>query len=293
MDFFAYSPASSVNVTVGLKQAPSVTTPPATGPEIKYTVPGWNGVDQQEDFMVTKSVDLAFNPSNLTVQLNFKHALSRIVFKAQNQNKNKTYLIKELALSNLKSKGTLNILDSIPDAGATFPHVAGAYDVAWKGQSDSVTYKVDLGNTNVYVPATGPAPWKCGDLIKSYTTANYNNTGLIDLCRTTTNIAESGFSYDSYLGQIVGERGYYYEWTNADAACKQLGTTWSIPDQSQWEALRVAFSSLIAGVGTTGGSPALRDAWTNATSMAGFISGGGDVDWDTYGYWWRSTGPKE
>ncbi|GHT06666.1 hypothetical protein AGMMS49525_15170 [Bacteroidia bacterium] len=115
VDFFAYSPASSVNVTTGLKQAPSVTIPPATGPEIKYTVPGWNGVDQQEDFMVTKSVDLTF-ASSPTVQLNFKHALSRIVFKAQNQNKNKTYLIKELALSKLKSKGTLNILDSVPNA---------------------------------------------------------------------------------------------------------------------------------------------------------------------------------
>ncbi|GHT01442.1 hypothetical protein AGMMS49525_02160 [Bacteroidia bacterium] len=159
VDFFAYSPASSVNVTVGLKQASTVTTPPATGPEIKYTVPRWDGdsqVNPQEDFMVTKSVDLAYNPLNPSVQLNFKHALSRIVFKAQNQNKNKTYVIKELALSNLKSKGTLNILDSIPDAGGTFPHVAGAYNVSWKAQSDSVTYKVDLGNTNVYVP-TAPA----------------------------------------------------------------------------------------------------------------------------------------
>ncbi|GHT06279.1 hypothetical protein AGMMS49525_14420 [Bacteroidia bacterium] len=105
VDFFAYSPASSVNVTAGLKQNVSlVPTPPAAGPEIQYTVPGWNGVDQQEDFMVTKSVDLAYNPSNPTVQLNFKHALSRIVFKAQNQNK--TYLIKELAF--LKPVGNIH-----------------------------------------------------------------------------------------------------------------------------------------------------------------------------------------
>ncbi|GHT08497.1 hypothetical protein AGMMS49525_17700 [Bacteroidia bacterium] len=93
VDFFAYSPASSVNVTAGLKQASTATPPPVAGPEIQYTVPGWVGgsrpIDQQEDFMVTKSVDLTYNPSNPTVQLNFKHALTRIVSKAQNQNKNK------------------------------------------------------------------------------------------------------------------------------------------------------------------------------------------------------------
>ncbi|GHT02506.1 hypothetical protein AGMMS49525_06080 [Bacteroidia bacterium] len=170
--------ASSVNVTTGLKQAPSVTIPPATGPEIKYTVPGWNGVDQQEDFMVTKSVDLTYT-SSPTVQLNFKHALSRIVFKAQNQNKNKTYLIKELALSNLKSKGTLNLLDSIPNAGATFPHTPGAYNVFWKAQFDSVTYKVDLGNTNVYVP------YSTGTSGTDYTAITNASNGLMVLPQET------------------------------------------------------------------------------------------------------------
>ncbi|GHT04482.1 hypothetical protein AGMMS49525_10890 [Bacteroidia bacterium] len=37
-------------------------------------------------FFVPKSVDLAYNPLNPTVQLNFKHALSRIVFKVQDFN---------------------------------------------------------------------------------------------------------------------------------------------------------------------------------------------------------------
>ncbi|GHT06738.1 hypothetical protein AGMMS49525_15330 [Bacteroidia bacterium] len=158
VDFFAYSPASSVNVTAGLKQnVTTVPTPPVAAPEIEYTVPEWNGVDPQEDFMVTKSVDLTYT-SSPSVQLNFKHALSRIVFKAQNQNKNKTYVIKELALSKLKSKGTLNMLDSVPNAGATFAHTPGAYNVSWKAQHDSVTYKVDLGSTNVLVPyGTGTA----------------------------------------------------------------------------------------------------------------------------------------
>ncbi|GHT02636.1 hypothetical protein AGMMS49525_06410 [Bacteroidia bacterium] len=182
VDFFAYSPASSVNVTVGLKQAPSVTIPPVAGPEIEYTVPGWDGgsrpIDQQEDFMVTKSVDLTF-ASSPSVQLNFKHALSRIVFKAQNQNKNKTYVIKELALSKLKSKGTLNLLDSVPNGANSFAHVSGTYDVAWKAQHDSVTYKVDLGSTNVLVP------YGTGTASSDYTAITNASNGLMVLPQET------------------------------------------------------------------------------------------------------------
>ncbi|GHT00983.1 hypothetical protein AGMMS49525_00570 [Bacteroidia bacterium] len=418
VDFFAYSPASSVNVTTGLKKDVStVPTPPATGPEIKYTVPGWVGdsrpIDQQEDFMVTKSVDLTF-ASSPTVQLNFKHALSRIVFKAQNQNKNKTYVIKELALSKLKSKGTLNLLDSVPNGADPFLHAPGAYDVAWKAQHDSVTYKVDLGSTNVLVPfgtgTTGddytaitnasnglmvlpqetvlgaftgstpeygtvaeidgslpdasylyatvaevdyltndtvnrrqvvfrlhdpankaqgivfeagrqytflltlgldgeeivfsipsvegfnesavvdapPIPWKCGDPILGYTTANYANTGLYDLCWTTTNLAETtANSIDTYPGHNAGERGYYYAEGEAAAACQELGPEWSVPDNSHWGALSTAFGALAGGVGTIGTIPELQSMWND-----GAILGGGDAKgwccWGGRGFWWSS-----
>ncbi|GHT01149.1 hypothetical protein AGMMS49525_01110 [Bacteroidia bacterium] len=432
VDFFAYSPASSVNVTVGLKQAPSVTLPPVTGPEIEYTVPGWVGgsrpIDQQEDFLVTKSVDLTYKPSSPTVQLNFKHALSRIVFKAQNQNKNKTYVIKELALSKLKSKGTLNMLDSVPNGADSFAHAPGAYDVAWKAQHDSVTYKVDLGSTNVLVPYgtgttgddytaitnasnglmvlpqetvlgafTGSTPeygtvaeidgslpdasylyatiaevdyltsdtvnrrqvvfrlhdpankaqgivfeagrqytflltlgldgeeiafsipavkdfntvaevevppvvvvtstWKCGDLINTYiTTANYNNTGIDQLCWTTTNIAEGTAAYYTYVdgtGSIsptpmIGERGYYYEQSQADAACKALGLEWSVPAQLQWDALEAEFGALAPGVGTTGSPSTLQTPWTDDAALGGGYAStsAGFVNWGASSHWW-------
>ncbi|GHV10197.1 hypothetical protein FACS1894162_3080 [Bacteroidia bacterium] len=422
VDFFAYSPASSVNVTTGLKQAPSVTIPPATGPEIKYTVPGWDGggtptVDQQEDFLVTKSVDLTYT-SSPTVQLNFKHALSRIVFKAQNQNQYKTYVITELALSNLKSKGTLNMLDSLPNAGATFLHTPGAYNISWKAQSDPEKYKVDLGSTNVYVPyGTGTAstdytdvtnasnglmvlpqetelgafidptkeygtvaeidgslpdatylyatiaevnyltndtvntrqvvfrlhdpadkalgivfeagkqytflltlgldggvitfsvpsvtdfntlaevnvpPWKCGDPIKGYTTANYNNTGIDDLCWTTQNIAEGTAYYTSYPGKLPGERGYYYDYPDADAACKELGAAWSVPDITQWSVFSSEFGSLAGGPGTSGSVAALQSAWNSGSALggSGTPSMGAPEQWDAVASWWvRNSAP--
>ncbi|GHT00953.1 hypothetical protein AGMMS49525_00470 [Bacteroidia bacterium] len=424
VDFFAYSPASSVNVTVGLKQAPSVTLPPVTGPEIEYTVPGWVGgsrpIDQQEDFMVSKNVDLTF-ASNPSVQLNFKHALSRIVFKAQNQNKNKTYVIKELALSKLKSKGTLNMLDSVPNGADSFTHTAGEYDVAWKAQHDSVTYKVDLGSTNVLVPyGTGTAstdyteitnasnglmvlpqetilgaftgstpeygtvaeidasklgasylyatvaevdyltndtvnrrqvvfrlhdpankaqgivfeagrqytflltlgldgeeiafsipsvkefdesavvdapkvPFKCGNLIKTYTTANYGNPGLENLCWTTQNIAEGVAASQIYypfggVNEHSG-RGWYYEWSQAEPACQKLGPDWHVPDQNQWQLLQSNFNTLMAGVGTTGTSSQLGLLWNSGLALAGALLPG-DLGWELWGdegFWWMLT----
>ncbi|GHT07569.1 hypothetical protein AGMMS49525_16720 [Bacteroidia bacterium] len=426
VDFFAYSPASSVNVTVGLKKdVATVPTPPVAGPEIEYTVPGWVGgsrpIDQQEDFMVTKSVDLTFDPSSPTVQLNFKHALSRIVFKAQNQNKNKTYVIKELALSKLKSKGTLNMLDSVPNGANSFAHTAGEYDVAWKAQHDSVTYKVDLGSTNVLVPyGTGTAsgdytaitnasnglmvlpqetvlgaftgstpeygtvaeiaatpadasylyatvaevdyltndtvnrrqvvfrlhdpankalgivfeagrqytflltlgldgeeivfsiptvtpfnesavvdaptpPWKCGDLIKTYTTANYNNTGLENLCWTTTNLAEGTAASTTYPGHSPGELGWYYKRTQAESACATLGTEWSLPTVAQWTALAANLTALTDGTGNGLPSTTLSAPWIDRATLAGWrdiaVNGVDWTDWGTTGSWWVQDDP--
>ncbi|GHV10952.1 hypothetical protein FACS1894162_5910 [Bacteroidia bacterium] len=431
VDFFAYSPASSVNVTTGLKKdVSSVTIPPATGPEIQYTVPRWDGdsqVDRQEDFLVTKSVDLAFDPLNPTVQLNFKHALSRIVFKAQNQNENKTYVIKELALSNLKSKGTLNMLDSLPNAAADFLHVAGAYNISWKAQHDSVTYKVDLGSTNVLVPyGTGtassdytaitnasnglmvlpqetvlgaftgstpeygtvaeiaatpadasylyatvaevdyltndtvnrrqvvfrlhdpankaqgivfeagkqytflltlgldggvitfsvpsvadfytladadvdlpePTPWKCGDLINGYTTANYASSGILnDLCWTTQNISEgtaAATSYDPGGANSTG-RGWYYTSAQAVAACNLLGAEWSVPTDNHWQALSLEFGTLTGGIGTTGSPATLQSLWNYAAVLAGTYDDY-TTAWLGWGssslYWSRTTYPN-
>lgn len=155
VDFFAYSPASSVNITTGLK-GPG-TTPASGGPAIAYTVPGFVGdsktADQQEDLLVTKNVNQE-NPSTpAPVALNFKHALSRVIFKAQNLSTTKTYVIKELALTNLKTTGTLNLTD-LPDGNdpIVYQPVGTGYQTFWTGQTGKQTYKADLGSTQVHVP---------------------------------------------------------------------------------------------------------------------------------------------
>lgn len=79
VNFFAYSPASSINVNKDkdLRQ----TGPLSTDPEIEYTVPTKQNF--QEDFLV--ALKLLQNKNTGKVGLNFQHALSRVKFNAKKQ----------------------------------------------------------------------------------------------------------------------------------------------------------------------------------------------------------------
>ncbi|MBF0647950.1 fimbrillin family protein [Dysgonomonas sp. GY75] len=183
VDFFAYAPASSVNITTGLKAGDVSGTPATGGPVISYTVPGFVGdsktAAQQEDLLVAKSTNLANSAD--PVQLNFKHALSRVVFKAKNQNLDKTYVIKELALTNLYSKGTLDLKGTLPDGSDPIvyqPVGTGGYQTLWSGQAESHDYKVDLGSTQVHVPYSADA--------NTFTDITNASNGLMVLPQQTT-----------------------------------------------------------------------------------------------------------
>ncbi|GHT05660.1 hypothetical protein AGMMS49525_13210 [Bacteroidia bacterium] len=129
------------------------------------------------------------------------------------------------------------------------------------------------------------APLPCGYPIKGYTTASYSNTGVEDLCWTTQNIAEGTAAYTSYDpggANPQSGRGWYYDGTQGDAACKELGSEWAMPSLAQWEALRSAFGTLTPGVGTTGTAQTLRDDFAGGSAKNGFTDGYGYwADWDT------------
>ncbi|GHT02691.1 hypothetical protein AGMMS49525_06550 [Bacteroidia bacterium] len=141
-------------------------------------------------------------------------------------------------------------------------------------------------------------PFPCGKPFKGYTTANYSNPDLENLCWTTQNIAEGSASYDTYYdgsGTISpsptkGQRGYYYAWgAEAEAACKELGADWSVPDDAQWTALQSGFSALSPGAGTTGNPLALQSDWNAGHALAGIMAASNNgVAWGVSGNWWSS-----
>ncbi|MDL2320292.1 fimbrillin family protein [Alistipes sp. OttesenSCG-928-B03] len=156
VDFYAYSPASSKNVTKGIYNY--------AGAPIEYTVPDPGEDESQEDFMMALT-KVAKDNKNGAVTLNFAHVLSRATFSAKKTNPNITYIIRSVELVNIKKTGTLD-LDGDPEAGTPVPSPIPAdgkftYSTSYT-PTDQLTYwdsstgalsniGIDLGDSPVYV----------------------------------------------------------------------------------------------------------------------------------------------
>ncbi|MDL2230308.1 fimbrillin family protein [Alistipes sp. OttesenSCG-928-L06] len=101
VEFWAYSPASSIHVTSGLTGFDGFTD------EISYKVPAFDKRTDQEDFLVAKVEP----QSNGVVKLNFQHALSRVLFNAKNVVDGIQVVITEVALTGLCTEGSLSYTD--------------------------------------------------------------------------------------------------------------------------------------------------------------------------------------
>ncbi|MDR0834148.1 MAG: fibrobacter succinogenes major paralogous domain-containing protein, partial [Candidatus Symbiothrix sp.] len=129
---------------------------------------------------------------------------------------------------------------------------------------------------------------------KVYNTAAYSNANLTNLCWTTTNLQEAGYSATCYSNNCgtYPTRGYYYSvGANPDKACAALnsgdGSVWRVPTGTEWAALQTAFPSLAAGTGTTGNTAALQADWNGTAAMTGdSTSGSGWYAWGGHGNWW-------
>jgi hypothetical protein len=96
----------------------------------------------------------------------------------------------------------------------------------------------------------------------------------------TENIKEAGQSQTTYTGYGAGERGYYYSWANAAAACSKV-PGYSLPTEAQWNAMKSYIN----------GSPTADDKnfFTSGSALAGLTNGSGAWgSWGTSGRWWSS-----
>ncbi|MDH6535548.1 uncharacterized protein YjbI with pentapeptide repeats [Parabacteroides sp. PM5-20] len=107
ISFFAYSPASSKNVTKdnGLYNY--------KGNELEYTVPDPSRTEAQEDFLLARTGALK---TDKPVELNFAHALSRVRFFARTTQTNLTYVVGGVEMIGLQKTGRIN-MENIPDKG--------------------------------------------------------------------------------------------------------------------------------------------------------------------------------
>lgn len=156
IDFFAYSPASSVNVITDLRQPLNKVVNVDNPPLIKYTVPSLlKSGKLPEDFLV--SVRPGRTGINKTVTLVFQHALSKVQFKAMKQN-DLEFTVYGVELKNLKSDGELTLKKDggkQPSEGIPmedqFSYKDGKPITLWGNQSGKKDYGIDMGNSPIYV----------------------------------------------------------------------------------------------------------------------------------------------
>jgi len=166
VSFYAYSPASSCNVTRGLYDWNPYSD---LDPKITYSVPTTNQFvhttneyQSQEDFLVAVTKEMNATNSGAHVTLNFQHALSRVLFQAKKPNDYITYIIYDIELVNVYNRGTLTlrrpttyyISDGIPEAGGFGYGTAGDNPLTlWESDysSSKTTMAVDMSNSPVYI----------------------------------------------------------------------------------------------------------------------------------------------
>lgn len=141
VSFFAYSPASSKNVTAGLNNY--------KGTPIAYTVPDPAKNESQEDFLLANPGAL----SSGTVALNFAHVLSRVQFFAKTTNTDINYEIGAVEMINVSKKGTIDFTN-IPTSGQfTYNNAApivAANTIQWTPVAGSKgNLSLDMGQSGV------------------------------------------------------------------------------------------------------------------------------------------------
>jgi uncharacterized protein (TIGR02145 family) len=99
-----------------------------------------------------------------------------------------------------------------------------------------------------------------------------------NICWMTENSKEGTSSATAYPDHSVGERGYYYTWTQAAAACP---SGWTLPAQAEWDALMSYLN----------GSPdaTFKTAWYSSALAGSYANTNTWVGWDSHGRWWSST----
>ncbi|GHV70685.1 hypothetical protein FACS189420_2820 [Bacteroidia bacterium] len=141
VNFYAFSPAEAHGVTNALagQTGPS--------PTINYALPGHSvnasrPLSNQEDLLVAHHTGTFFAEGVSGVNLNFRHALSRVLFKAKSEG-SLGFTVLGIALKNIKGSGTLN-LASLPKDATTFVYPTTTatladpgYRVYWDTSADT------------------------------------------------------------------------------------------------------------------------------------------------------------
>ncbi len=136
IEFFAYSPSGSVNVTTAMISESTASLQKA---KLTYEVPVLGNIEKKkaEDFLVAVATGDKDN-GDQKIAMNFTHALSMATFAAKNVSKGMTLIVDTIEISNLGVKADLTF-----DASATATTPATKF--VWTAPtSQNITYALTL-----------------------------------------------------------------------------------------------------------------------------------------------------
>ena len=156
-------------------------------PTIAFTVdkPVKTVASEQQDLLyaytkATKNVQ----KNKCVAKLNFRHALSQVVFKAQNNNKNIYVEISEVQVANLKTTGTFTFPTNVTDnKDLNNKHdQSGAItkDDPSFGKWDNLGTPADFTKTGEFGPIAVPCNKKVGDVVSAVGPVNLTNNEAAD-----------------------------------------------------------------------------------------------------------------
>ena len=150
-------------------------------PTINIEVP--NLAENQQDLLyaytkATKKAETVVN-NKCVANLNFRHALSQVVFKAQNKNKNIYVEISEVQVANLQTKGTFTFPTKVTDdQSLNNKHdqsgVIADNDLSF-GKWGNLSTPAEFTTTGAFGPIAVPCNKKEGEVLKAVGPVNLTN----------------------------------------------------------------------------------------------------------------------
>ena len=185
VNFFAFSPTDAVNVAGGAAALVGQNDKNANEPTIEYTLPAL--LSDQKDLLVARHSGAYTQDGTTGVRLNFRHALSRVLFQAKSESAT-PFEVLSIKLMNVKSKATL-YLNNVPKDAVVFPYPKNndeinttGYQTFWEPDNPATPTVVDLEAklTLDSVPGDGAWHYIVGDADALYVIPQENAASSMD-----------------------------------------------------------------------------------------------------------------
>ncbi|GHT71081.1 hypothetical protein AGMMS50239_40050 [Bacteroidia bacterium] len=218
VNFFAFSPTAAVGITNGATALVSQNDATAGQPNITYELP--TVLTDQKDLLVARHSGTYAAEGANGVLLNFRHALSRVLFQAKSES-SMGFIVSSIRLKNVKSKATLD-LNAVPKDTDPFPYPTDNATIASDGYQ---THWVPDGASTVELTANITDTVVAGDGAWHYVVGDVDALYVIP----QENVASSLDSATLVNGLFTAPSDFYIEITYREDGAGAVNRTYAVP----------------------------------------------------------------